>query len=145
MTAREALIAHLESRGMRRAGSSISDVYGDRWFRIKVGRFRAPVAPLWTLRRAILLHDTHHVVTGYDTDWRGEVAIAAWELASGGCARHLYMWLDRISTVLFGLIAAPVVTLRALRRGLGNRNLYGADVDSVLAMEVDELRKRVGA
>ena len=37
-------------------------------------------------RRAVRFHDLHHVLTGYQTDFRGEAEIGAWELASG-CLR----------------------------------------------------------
>jgi len=34
-------------------------------------------------RRAIVLHDLHHVATGYGTDLAGEGEISAWELRAG--------------------------------------------------------------
>ncbi len=142
MTARDALIAHLESAGMRPRGDPSREVYRDRWFRIELGGLRIPVAPVGPFRGSVILHDLHHVLTGYGTDWRGEVAIAGWELGSGGCAGRVYMWLDRVSTFLFGLLAAPSTTLRAFRRGIAACNLYRLDADSVLEMEMEELKRR---
>jgi hypothetical protein len=34
-------------------------------------------------KRAIPLHDLHHVLTDYGTDWVGEAEIGAWELRAG--------------------------------------------------------------
>ena len=34
-------------------------------------------------KRAVPLHDLHHILTGYKTDWMGEAEIGAWELRAG--------------------------------------------------------------
>lgn len=82
------------------------------------------------LRRAALrIHDLHHLVTGYDTDWRGEAEISAWELGSGGAGRHLYAWNIALWGLFTGLVAAPERTWRAFRRGRQRTNLYVRDVD----------------
>jgi len=47
-----------------------------------------PIKPMLVQQQQrLLLHDVHHLVTGYDTSFRGELELAAWELASPGCAR----------------------------------------------------------
>jgi hypothetical protein len=33
--------------------------------------------------RAVRYHDLHHVVTDYETNWKGESEIGAWEVATG--------------------------------------------------------------
>jgi hypothetical protein len=90
-----------------------------------------------------VLHDVHHMLTGYPPTWRGEAAIAGWELGSGGCGWHPLYWLDRLAFFLGGLVGAPTATLRGLRRGLGCRNLYCMRPETVLAEDVDALRARV--
>jgi hypothetical protein len=41
-------------------------------------------------RKAVVLHDLHHVATGYKTDWTGEAEISAREIAS---AAAVSVWL----------------------------------------------------
>jgi hypothetical protein len=44
-------------------------------------------------KRAVPLHDLHHVLTGYGTDWIGEAEIGAWELG-GGCNSFITYFLN---------------------------------------------------
>ena len=76
--------------------------YGQRWVKLKLG----PV-PIWFpntdgRRRAVRLHDLHHVATGYDTSLVGEAEIGAWELAMG-CANYYAAWLLNAGAVAMGL------------------------------------------
>ena len=116
----------------------------DDWFRIQVGGRLRPVLPLFGLKRAQALHDLHHVLTGYGTSLREELRLAAWELGSGGCAWTVAYWVDRIAATLLGLVCTPATTVRAFRRGLGERNLYGRARDEVLARDVEDLRAELG-
>jgi len=144
MTTKQVLLAHLEKIGVRRPSDPSAAIYRDSWFRIAIGSQSIPIFPLWGLRRSLTLHDIHHLVTGYPTTIRGELEIAGWELGSGGCARHLYMWIDRFLTFAFGLLVAPIATSQALRRGAHHRNLYRLNADRVLSMEFDEVLRFVG-
>ena len=74
-------------------------------------------------RRAVGVHDLHHVLTGYGTDWTGEFQISAWELASG-CGPYGAGWLFALTGTLSGLLFAPQKTLAAFRRGRRSSNLY---------------------
>jgi len=76
--------------------------YGQPWVKLKLG----PV-PIWFpntagRRRAVRLHDLHHVATGYDTSLVGEAEIGAWELAMG-CANYYAAWLLNAGAVAMGL------------------------------------------
>jgi NADPH:quinone reductase-like Zn-dependent oxidoreductase len=51
----------------------------------------------------VKLHDIHHVLTGYDTTWRGKAEIGAWEIASG-CGRH-YAFVDVVIDTVGGELA----------------------------------------
>ena len=57
-------------------------------------------------RRAVRIHDLHHVVTGYQTDLRGEAEIGAWELASG-CLRWPAATVLNLFALAIGLVIAP--------------------------------------
>ena len=81
-------------RSKSSAGSAptLEDCYRDPWIRTRLGRWWVPVFPVWPFRAAIVLHDLHHVVTGYSTTWEGETEVAAWEISSGGCGWQPYFW-----------------------------------------------------
>ncbi len=140
MKAQQALSRYFVEEGLFPKGSNVDDWVGDRWYRIG----GVPVFPLvGKIKQSLILHDLHHVMTGYHTTWRGELELAGWELGSGGCAWHHFFWFDRLSAFLLGLIFVPRLTLRALRKGWHQHNLYPLRSDEVLATELDELRRYV--
>jgi len=73
--------------------------------------------------RAVRLHNLHHIVTGYQTDIKGEAEIGAWEVGSG-CGNFWHAWALNMGAFGLGLFIAPVRTLRAFVRGLRTDNLY---------------------
>ena len=85
---------------------------------------------------ALRVHDLHHVLTGYGTDWRGESAIAGWELGSGGGGRHPYAWFIAVFGFVVGLLGLPRRTWTAFRRGRRASNLY-RDADPMAYLDVD--------
>jgi len=95
-------------------------------------------------QRAVPLHDLHHVVTGYGTDFTGEAEIGAWELRAG--CNTLFLYYINGMAALVGLLIAPLRTLRAFRRARSQRSLYVDDLtyERALAMSVGELRARLG-
>jgi hypothetical protein len=140
MTAEDALSRYFVEQGLFPEGSSVADWIGDRWYRIG----GIPVLPLvGKIKESLILHDLHHLVTGYDTSWKGELELAGWELGSGGCGSHFFFWFDRLGAFALGLLMAPRSTLRALRRGRRERNLYRRRSADVLGKEVAELQHLV--
>ena len=118
--------------------------YGQRWVKLKLG----PV-PIWFpntdgRRRAVRLHDLHHVATGYDTSLVGEAEIGAWELAMG-CANYYAAWLLNAGAVAMGLFLAPRRLWRAFVRDRSSTNLYRLGFDERWLDEtVEALRERLG-
>jgi hypothetical protein len=96
-------------------------------------------------RRAVRIHDLHHVLTGYQTDLRGESEIAAWELATG-CRQWPAAFVLNLGAMGMGAAIAPLRIARAWARGRRTRNLYGHrnGVDPVLARPVGEVRAELG-
>ena len=90
------------------------------------------------------LHDLHHILTGYGTDWTGEAETAAWELRAG--CRTLDVYCLDIAGVIIGLFMSPARVWRAFVRAKGHRTLYRDSVmlESVLQMTVGEVRARLG-
>jgi hypothetical protein len=110
---------------------------------MNVRGLRIPIKPLYGYKKVVILHDVHHLLTGYDTNWTGEMEVAAWELGSGGCGPYLLMWNNRLFAFVLGLLTAPLATLGAFRRGRTQRNLYRCDCSEVLLREVEDLRRYV--
>lgn len=96
-------------------------------------------------RRAVRVHDLHHIVTGYETNMRGETEIAAWELASG-CRRWPAAFVLNLGALGLGAVLSPRRIARAWARGRKTRNLYSerGGIDHLLPRTVDETRKALG-
>jgi hypothetical protein len=135
---RDARDRYLADNGLSAAG------YTDKWARFKLGPLPVWIPNTAARKRALPLHDLHHVATEYATTYRGEAEIAAWELA-GGCGD--YHAARGLNTVAFGigLLIAPRATYRAFMRGRRSRTLYtGVDPNELLDLSVGELRRELG-
>lgn len=141
MNTEEALNRHFVAAGIYEPGCTRDDWYPGNVVSLRMGRWSVPIFPILRRDGPIVIHDVHHMITGYAPTWRGEGALAGWELGSGGCRWHLLYWFDRLTFALLGLLLAPITTLRAFRRGLGSRNLFGLDANEVLRMDVAEVRR----
>lgn len=95
-------------------------------------------------KRAVPLHDLHHVLTGFGTDWIGEAEIGAWELRAG-CKSFITYFLNG-GGVIIGLFISPLRLWGAFRKAKGQRTLYRDSLlyDDLLQMTVLEARKRLG-
>ena len=135
-----------EARAQYFAANGFSDAsYTDRWVQIaKLGPIPLGFPNTSSRKRAIPMHDLHHVATGYTTTWIGESEIGAWEIA-GGCTNYWAAWVLNAMGFWYGLFAAPRRIYRAFMRGRKSRTLYhlGWD-DSLLELSVAELRARIG-
>jgi hypothetical protein len=117
--------------------------YGKRWFKIHSKPIPVYLPNIPARVAAVRLHDLHHIVTGYRTDWRGEAEIGAWEVASG-CGRYWAAWALNLGSLAFGLMVAPRRTWRAFLRGRRSKNLYHEHFrESLLDETVGSLRKRL--
>jgi hypothetical protein len=88
-------------------------------------RFRVPNTRRH--RWAIMLHDLHHVATGYGTDLTGEGEVSAWELRRGLGALGLYVATIVTLGAAMGFVIAPRRALAAFRASGTSRSLLGAD------------------
>jgi hypothetical protein len=138
-TVRDARAEYFAANGFSEAS------YTDRWVTIgKLGPIRIGFPNSASRKRAIPLHDLHHVATGYATTWTGEAEIGAWEIA-GGCTDHWAAWVLNSSAFAFGLVLAPRRTYRAFLRGRRSRTLYHTGWDATLLdVSVGALRRRIG-
>ena len=138
-----------ETLGSARATYYQVNGFGDdggdalEWVPLKIWKLTLKIPNTDGRRRAVRLHDLHHVLTGYATDLAGESEIAAWELASG-CRRMPAAFVLNLFALAIGILIAPVRLARAWARGRHTQNLYTEDgVDHLLPREVTEVRARL--
>lgn len=125
-------------------GASSVDVWqSKKWFEASFNEKRYRILPMFLVRKPLMKHDIHHMLTGYDATPQGEFEIAAWELSSGGCSTHIVFWFDRIGAVLLGLILCRDRTIDAFRRGLRHKNIYSLNVEDVLESDLSDLRSQL--
>lgn len=140
VTTREALSAYFEREGIKTDDQNTDEWLRDNWLRMNVFGYRIPVKPLYGFKKALELHDVHHLLTGYDTTWMGEFQVTAWEIGTGGCAPHGLFWLKLVVTSLLGVVLRPTATWYAFARGRQQRNLFRCDFREVLGRELGELQ-----
>jgi hypothetical protein len=107
-------------------------------------RFRVPNTPKH--RWAIMLHDLHHVATGFGTDFSGEAEISAWEAPQGLRPLGLYTGWIVGSLALLGFVFTPRRAIAAWRASRAP-NLFHAPEGSyerLLELSVAELRNVLG-
>lgn len=139
-TVRRARDAYLEENGFTVAS------YADKWTGATV--FGIPIKVPNTPRHAwaIMLHDLHHVATGYGTDMRGEGEISIWEARRGLKPLGLYVASIIVFGSLGGVLMAPRRALAAWRAAASRTpSLFAggdtdADYEALLALTVGELR-----
>jgi hypothetical protein len=137
VTLREMRDRYLHEAGLGDGG------YDDGWVRVMLGPIPIVFPNTAGRKRVVPIHDLHHALTGYRSDWTGESEIAAWELATG-CRTHVAAWFLNLSVLALGVLVAPRRTFRAFLRGRHTANLYG-DVanDTLLARTVDDVRREL--
>ena len=123
-----------------RSGFAPDGGYGDKWVRLRIGRWAIGFPNTQARVRAVKLHDLHHVLTGYGTTWMGEAEIGAWEIASG-CGRHYPAWLLNFGALAIGLLLGPRRVIEAFVRGRHSGNLYSGEFqEHLLDLTVGGLR-----
>lgn len=138
LTIREARDRFLASNGFR-----IED-YSAPTFTVKFLRLPVRLPNTKAHQWATPLHDLHHILTGYRTNWIGEAEIAAWELRAG-CKTLVVYWLNTSAAAL-GLFISPGRVWRAFLRAKGQRTLYQDQALYELAsqMTIGEVRAQLG-
>ena len=142
MTLREAIERDRVVKGMPKS---------DRWISFRIFRVWVPVFPLLafpeTVRDVFLIHDAHHLITGYGTDFRGEMELNAWTLASGGYFFNgaPWWWLgqdaEALLNAIHSLIWMPKAFLSAFRKGWRKHSLYALDVETALDMDLEDAKR----
>lgn len=92
-------------------------------------------------RKAVLKHDIHHILTGYETTLIGESEISAWEIGSG-CKKYWAALMLDTSGLMIGIPINFWRVLKAFARGRRTKNLYHElfSNEEALDMKIRELR-----
>jgi len=137
MTLRQARQEYFEHNGLGDGG------YTAKWVKFQMGPIPFAIPNTEARKKAVKLHDLHHVLTGYGTTWTGEAEISAWEIASG-CRGYLVAWVINFFAFIIGLVIAPRAVYRAFLRGRHNGNFYGVRFqESLLEKTVGEARREL--
>jgi len=134
---RDALAHHYVAHGLPLDGGA-----SNPWFNVRIGplTLRLPNPP--ARRRAVVMHDINHLVTGYNTTFsEGEMAIAAFEVGAG-CGRLAIVWFINLSMLALGLVVTPRAAFAAFVRGRRSASIYASDRDTtaLTAMSVEHVR-----
>jgi hypothetical protein len=140
MSVRDGLRSYLEENGFTQAA------YDARWTDASLLGIRFSVPNTPRHRWAIMLHDLHHVATGYGTDITGEGEVSAWETRRGLGDLGAYVSGIVLSATMAGVLIAPRRTWTAWWAPAATRSLFvrGIDYEALLALSVGELRARLG-
>lgn len=132
------------ARLYERSGIPADGGQSDAWVDFKLGPLPMPFPNTPARKRAVPLHDLHHVLTGYATDIIGEFEIGAWEIGAG-CGRYAAAWALNLMGLTAGALVAPLRTFRAFRRGLRSDSLYTTVTSEreVLEHDVEAVRARL--
>ena len=135
---RDARARYFADNGFSEAGNNA------RWVVIALGPLAIVFPNTRARRRALRLHDLHHVATDYPTSFIGELEISAWEIGAG-CGKYLAAWYFSLAGAMTGLVVAPRRVLRAFARGRRSRTLYRDGWrDELLDLTVGQLRAQLG-
>lgn len=119
--------------------------YEEAWARLDFFGLPFYIPNNETRARSLRVHDLHHILTGYATDFPGEAEISAWELATG-CRDHYVAWVLNTVAVVMGMFVVPGRVIAAWRRGCRSRNLYhleDGEFDRVLEAGVGATRREM--
>ena len=124
------------------------EAYDARWTDASFLGVRFRIPNTRRHRFAIMLHDLHHVATGFGTDLVGEGEISAWELRRGLRGLDLYVTSIVASGALMGAVFAPRRALAAWRASGKSSSLFASvqsdgEYHALLDTTVATLRRRL--
>ncbi len=114
------------------------------WAWFQFGAISLPLYNFKQRRELIWVHDLNHLVTGYDTTWRGESSVSAWEAATGGWGTNP-VWILILSAFGIGLVLYPTTTFRAFIRGRYTQGPVNLKIPKkqLIQLTINELRQKL--
>jgi hypothetical protein len=124
-------------------GFPLDGGYEAKWVDFELGPVPMPFPNSDARRRAVKVHDLHHVLTGYQTDIHGEAEISAWELAAG-CGDMVAAYALNLGGMALGMLISPRRTWRAWVRGCQSGMLYRTSIEEeLLQRKLGEVRREL--
>jgi hypothetical protein len=117
-TVKTALCAFYAAQGLPPDGGQAQENWA-----IELPGLAIPLPNFAWRKRALPLHDLHHLVTGYPCSPMGEFEMAAWEFAAGRYP-HPLATAFCLPLVSMGAVLAPRRTFAAFVRGRSSTTLY---------------------
>ena len=113
------------------------------WIWIKFGFVSFPMPNFEQRKKNVWRHDANHILLGYDTSWRGESAVSAWEIGSGGWGNFWIAWGLTLWALGVGVIFFPKSTYKAFVRGRCSLSPYilGIEKEKIFATNISQLRE----
>ena len=137
ITVREARAQYFSDNGFGDDGG-----YNARWVYLDFGWMKVPLYNSAARRKAVPLHDLHHLATGYATDPKGESQVAIWEIAAGTYDKWFALIIN-LPALLYGFLLWPRDSYKAWQRGRLSESLYKDNFDeALLDLTVAELKSR---
>lgn len=137
-------------------GKSIQDFYqkndfgedggiNEKFVWIKFGFFSIPIPNVESRKNNVYFHDVHHLITNNDTTWKGESAVSAWEISSGGWDKYYVPWLLTLWAMGLGVLFFRKSTIKSFEKGLTMRNALtcGITKTEINNLTIQELRNKV--
>ena len=112
---------------------------------IKFGFFSFPILNLNSRNKNVYLHDINHIITKNEATWKGESAVSAWEIASGGWGNIYIIWFLALWTMGLGVLIYPKTVLKSFKQGqtMNNALTCGLSKEELLRFSSDDLSKYV--
>ncbi len=116
-----------------------------KWDMIKFGPIALPLPNLESRRKNIYLHDINHLVTGYDTTWKGESSISSWEIATGGWGKLYFPWLLTLWGMAVGVMLYPRHSYNAFQVGLRMKSAFTGDLskEEMYSLTIEQLKSQL--
>ncbi len=113
----------------------------DRWVKLRFGKFYFPIPNTASRKKALIFHDVHHIATGYQSNWKGECEIGAWEVSTG-CGTYSAAWVLDLGVFALGLLIFPLATFKAFVRGRRTGNFYRNNYTrgELMGMEIEQVQ-----
>lgn len=109
--------------------------------KIKIGSWYFILPNTQGRKRALIFHDIHHLVAGYNVDFKGEAEIGGREIGSN-CKGYLTALFLNLMAFTAGVFIYPKRVFNSFVRGRHSQNLYHniIEKDQLLKMSIKEIQ-----
>jgi len=112
---------------------------------IKFGFISFPLPNFESRKKNVQFHDINHIITGFDTTWKGESSVSAWEIAAGGWKNNYIPWLLTLWAMGLGIMFYTKSTLNSFKKGqtMNNALVCGIPYIEIYSLSEIELKNKL--